>query len=265
MPANELSSAMNQLIFSHSDYDAGSGVTLANIKEGGLVEEELKAYGYYYPESLSLGWVKAFNDYRGLETTVIKDGGLDESLKNWYAYQYDESSDSFTKILVPVGSDEPVDTAPGKPEDTASQGDASKGEQAGSEQPSAAAGDVYEAIDRINAERAKAGLNELEIDSDLMEMAAVRAEEMSEVFAHTRPDGSDWKTIFGDFGWSVPNDRGENGGAGRDTAEEQVNSWMNSSGHKENILEEGITKIGVGHYYNADSEYGDYWAMITAG
>lgn len=138
-------------------------------------------------------------------------------------------------------------------------------EQRLQEAQSETTGDVYEAIRLINEERVKAGLNELEADSNLMEMAAVRAQEMSVDFSHTRLDGSDWWTIFQDYGMDPGGPGGENGGAGKDTADRQVSSWMKSTaGHKENILEKGITKIGVGYYYSKGSQYGHYWAMITA-
>lgn len=118
-------------------------------------------------------------------------------------------------------------------------------------------GDVYEAIRLINQERVKAGLNEVEIDDTLMEMANVRAKEMSEVFSHTRPDGTDCWTIFEEFGKRPPFYGGENGGAGKRTAKAQVESWMNSDGHRENILTANATVIGVGYY---DS----YWAMLLS-
>lgn len=130
-------------------------------------------------------------------------------------------------------------------------------------EPSEDAGDVYEAIRLINAERAKAGLAELTIDDDLMSMAAVRAAELPEKFDHTRPDGSDWKTVFGEFGVEVPYKRGENAGRGKDTASKQVNSWMNSSGHKANILKDNVTKIGVGYCYGDGAEKKNYWIMIV--
>lgn len=130
-------------------------------------------------------------------------------------------------------------------------------------EPSEDAGDVYEAIRLINAERAKAGLAELTIDDDLMSMAAVRADEMSEKFEHTRPDGSDWKTIFDEFGWTLPNKRGENGSAGDGAASKTVSRWMNSSGHKANILKDNVTKIGVGYYYDGSAKWKHYWTMIV--
>ena len=90
-------------------------------------------------------------------------------------------------------------------------------------EPDEEAGDVYEAIRLINAERSKAGLAELTIDSDLMDAAAKRAEEQPESFGHTRPDGSDFSTIREEFN-VTGSPICENAGRGKDTASKQVNS-----------------------------------------
>lgn len=136
-----------------------------------------------------------------------------------------------------------------------------KGSGSGS---SAATGDVYEAIDLINAERVKAKLPELEIDSELMAMAAVRASEQPVASGHTRPDGSDWKTIFDEFEIELPNKRGENAASGFPSASGVVDAWMNSSGHKANILKDNVTKIGVGYDNSAyRSTLRGHWVMIV--
>lgn len=164
-------------------------------------------------------------------------------------YTDDEDEDDHTS------SSKPTETQPeNKPTETTPEPEP---------EPDEEAGDVYEAIRLINAERTKAGLAELTIDSDLMSMAAVRAEEMSEKFEHTRPDGSDWKTIFDEFGWTLPNKRGENGSAGDGAASKTVSRWMNSSGHKANILKDNVTKIGVGYYYDSSAQWKHYWTMIV--
>lgn len=268
-PANELTAGMNQFIFSCSDFN-NSGSIIAYINGSDWGEDDLKAYGYYYPEASILGWVKAFNDYRGVETDVVVYGGLDDSLENWYGYQYDEASDSFEEVLIPVGGNGSTTSDSNKATDETASGsknegnNGSKAEESGSNKAEANdAGDVYEAIDLINAERVKAGLNELEVDEDLMEMAAVRVEEMTEVFAHTRPDGTRYTTIFEEFGWGKPSSSCENGGSGtnRASAATQVEAWMNSSGHKANILKDNVTKIGVGYAYSNGTHY---WTMLAA-
>lgn len=123
-------------------------------------------------------------------------------------------------------------------------------------------GDVYEAVRLINLERKKMGLKDLEINDTLMEAAAVRAKEQVRSFGHTRPDGSRYYTIFDEVGY----DGGygvENAGMGTNArlyAYEQVNGWMNSPGHKANILSPNEDEIGVGYYsVGANS----YWIMIT--
>lgn len=131
-------------------------------------------------------------------------------------------------------------------------------------EPDEETGDVYEAIRLINAERSKAGLAELTIDSDLMDAAAKRAEEQPESFGHTRPDGSDFSTIREEFN-VTGSPICENAGRGKDTASKQVNSWMNSAGHKANILNASITRIGVGYCYGEGSSKKHYWIMLGIG
>lgn len=129
-------------------------------------------------------------------------------------------------------------------------------------EPDEEAGDVYEAIRLINAERSKAGLAELEIDSNLMDAATTRAVETETKFEHTRPDGSDPSSLMDEFGFTGL--AGENIGRGKDTASKQVNSWMNSSGHKANILHSGATRIGVGYSYGEGAAKKHYWVMLIA-
>lgn len=130
------------------------------------------------------------------------------------------------------------------------------------------AGDVYEAIRLINAERVKAGLPELEIDSELMAIAAVRAEEISELYdiEHYRPDGRYFDSVFDDYGYAYKSGhRTENIDASRATANQVVvESWMNSPNHKANILSKVVTNIGVGYCYDANSKWKHYWVMVVA-
>ena len=121
-------------------------------------------------------------------------------------------------------------------------------------EPDEDACDVYEAIRLINAERTKAGLAELTIDDDIMSMAAVRAEEIASRYEHTRPDGRKWSTVFDDYGWELSM-RAENIYASPKSAEAAVSGWMDSSGHKANILKSNATKIGLGYYYDSESRW----------
>ncbi len=109
--------------------------------------------------------------------------------------------------------------------------------------------EAQEAIHLANRERENHGLDPLPIDDDLMELAEIRAEEIRELYSHTRPDGT-----------SVVDLRcGENLGQ-RYSAEKQVTSWMNSEGHRANILLDRYHHIGAACY---QAENGNcYWVMV---
>lgn len=111
----------------------------------------------------------------------------------------------------------------------------------------------------VNEERAKAGLNELTIDKNIESAAIVRAKEITQSFSHTRPNGSNFSTVLKEQGISYRG-AGENIAWGQTTPEEVMKAWMNSEGHRANILNSKFTKIGVGHYENAKGT--DYWAQL---
>lgn len=105
-----------------------------------------------------------------------------------------------------------------------------------------------EVIRLVNVERAKEGLSPLRPDPVLMAAAQLRASELKVSFSHTRPDGRSCMTAMNDVG-SDPYDlirSGENIALGYPTPESVVNGWMNSPGHRMNILTGAFTVIGVG-------------------
>lgn len=97
----------------------------------------------------------------------------------------------------------------------------------------------------VNAERAKAGLSPLAYYTAGQAAADTRAEEIGEVFSHTRPDGSSCFTVFEEHGLSY-RAVGENIAYGYRTAESVMEGWMNSEGHRANILNGNFTHIVVG-------------------
>ena len=119
-----------------------------------------------------------------------------------------------------------------------------------------------EVLDLVNAERAKYGLAALEMgDANLTAAAQTRAEEIATVNSHVRPDGSKCFTVLDDYG--VTDDpTGENAAWGSVSPEEVVNAWMNSAGHRANILDPEARKMGVGYYYNSSSAWGHQWIQI---
>ncbi|MBN2980254.1 serine protease [Cohnella algarum] len=101
----------------------------------------------------------------------------------------------------------------------------------------------------VNAERAKAGLGALAMDSKLSEVALAKAKDMynKNYFSHTSPTYGSPFDMMKQFGVSF-NYAGENIAKGQRTPAEVMNAWMNSSGHKANILGQNFTKIGVAYY-----------------
>jgi len=75
--------------------------------------------------------------------------------------------------------------------------------------------------------------------------AQVRAKEIKTSFSHTRPDGRSCFTALDEAGASYMG-AGENIAIGQRTPEQVVNDWMNSEGHRKNILNSNFKYIGVG-------------------
>ncbi len=101
---------------------------------------------------------------------------------------------------------------------------------------------AYEVLALVNAERKKAGLGELKMEKSLLDTAMVRAEEQAVLFSHTRPNGT---SCFSANAKMVA----ENVAIGSTTSDGVMDQWMNSSGHKANILLEKANTIGIGCYY----------------
>ncbi len=110
----------------------------------------------------------------------------------------------------------------------------------------------------VNAERAKYGLSALKVDSRVQQAAQVRAAETVRSFSHTRPNGSSFSTALTEAGVSYIRS-GENIAYGQSTPQQVVNAWMNSSGHRANILNESFTTIGVGYTVSGGTAY---WAQL---
>ena len=121
---------------------------------------------------------------------------------------------------------------------------------------------ALECFELINEEREKEGREPLELNDDLMEACRIRAEELPELFSHTRPDGSACYTVLEEVGIESYRWVGENIAAGQRTPEEAVNSWMNSSGHRANILNENYTEGALGCYRCPGTGYGIYWVQL---
>ena len=117
-----------------------------------------------------------------------------------------------------------------------------------------------EVIALVNQQRAAYGLGPVTATYELSSAAQARAVETVTLFSHTRPNGSSCFSSFPTYGVSY-RCAGENIAAGQDTPAEVVNAWMNSPGHRANILNGSFNHMGVG-CYNANTIYGIYWTQM---
>ena len=119
-----------------------------------------------------------------------------------------------------------------------------------------------EVLNLVNVERAKYGLTPLVMgDANLTAAAQKRAEEIATVNSHTRPDGSKCFTVLKEYGVTAA-PTGENAAWGSVSPQEVVDAWMQSEGHRANILNPEARAMGVGYYYNSSSTWGHQWIQI---
>ena len=121
-----------------------------------------------------------------------------------------------------------------------------------------------EVLRLVNIERKKAGLNELTMtNTNLLKAAQRRANEIAVRYnpPHTRLDGRSWSTVLAEYN-VFRRATGENMAAGYQTPAEVVEGWMNSPGHRANILDEDFNQIGIGYAYRYGTNYSHYWIQI---
>lgn len=116
-------------------------------------------------------------------------------------------------------------------------------------------------IQLVNQERAKHGLKALKANWELSRVARFKSADMRDrnYFSHTSPTyGSPFDMIKA-FGISF-NAAGENIAAGQTTPQQVMKSWMESPGHRKNILSAQFTEIGVG--YAQGGSHRHYWTQL---
>jgi uncharacterized protein YkwD len=129
--------------------------------------------------------------------------------------------------------------------------------------PLVAAAFVERVLELTNEERAKYNLKPLKLQPNLTDAAMWKAKDMATkgYFAHEDPDGRDFSDRINSFGYKAWGFVGENIAAGQITPEEVVKSWMESPGHRKNILKPQYCEIGIGFVSDSKSEYGQYWVQ----
>ena len=123
--------------------------------------------------------------------------------------------------------------------------------------------DIQRVVDLTNAERSARGRGALTIDGRLVDAAQRHSNDMAAMntLTHTGSDGSNPGQRMRDAGYPTSY-WAENAAAGYSSADDVMNGWMNSSGHRANILSSRVVHIGVAVAYAADGT--PYWTMTLA-
>jgi uncharacterized protein YkwD len=123
-----------------------------------------------------------------------------------------------------------------------------------------------EVVAMVNKEREKDGQTPVREDAILSGAADERAGELIVSFSHTRPDGEQWNAILPLYGIGGMGSGGENISMGSSPAvagpQETMARWMNSSGHRANILDPSFSRIGIGIARTGESIY---WVQLFLG
>lgn len=117
-------------------------------------------------------------------------------------------------------------------------------------------------LELVNEERAKEGLEPLAFNDVLQKAADIRAAETVELFSHTRPDGGDCFSVISDSDRQLFTKLGENIAAGASDAVSVMQAWMDSEGHRSNIMNPDFDSIGIGYVYDPEAPYTHYWVQL---
>ncbi|WP_337033043.1 CAP domain-containing protein [Paenibacillus illinoisensis] len=234
------------------------------------------AVGIMLPASASAAEVSTYKatikltDATSLKTLLekwMKDNGITVSngqVVKQPAAQPETTKPETTKPSQPTQEEKPAAAPTKKPENSSNSGNANNTGNTGnntsnSGNESAQSDFAAQVVKLVNAERAKAGLGALASDALLDKVALAKAKDMSNnnYFDHQSPTYGSPFDMMKQFGVTYSY-AGENIAKGQKTPQEVVTAWMNSEGHRANILSKNFTQIGVG-YYNG------YWAQEFIG
>jgi uncharacterized YkwD family protein len=211
-------------------------------QSGNINYDQINSYLQKYLKDYQIDW-------ESLNTTPPKDQQADQQVNKPEA----EKQPQQPTAPAPEQPVQPKPTAPVQEQPTKpSEGTSTSSQVSAYEQ---------QVVDLTNQERAKQGLPALKLDTELSKVAKEKSLDMknNRYFSHTSPNYGSPFDMMKQFGISY-RAAGENIAMGQRSPEEVVNAWMNSEGHRKNILSSSFTHIGVGHV--AD---GNYWTQMFIG
>lgn len=220
----------------------------------------------------SIDWSKFFtkNCPNDTSSNVGKNCGLpncptDSESCNVTSCSSDESACDLTSCDQGSSSSEASSSEPSSSSSEASSSETASSEVSSSEASSSQADDQIESAYRdfqkqvitlVNKERAAHGLSALKENAELDKVATLKSEDMAKLnyFSHTSPTYGSPFEMLSQFGITYTA-AGENIAMGQPTPESVMDAWMNSEGHRANILNSNYTEIGVGIAKNANGQY----------
>ncbi|KMT20991.1 CAP domain-containing protein [Clostridium cylindrosporum] len=162
---------------------------------------------------------------------------------------------------VETPAQKPAETPAQKPAETPAQKPAETPAQKPAETPASSVSALEAEVGRlVNVERQKAGLKPLTLDTTLSNGARAKSQDMADknYFDHNSPTYGSPFDMMKKFGISYSS-AGENIAMGQPTAQEVMTDWMNSPGHRANILSAKFGKIGVGYVIKNGTPYWTQW------
>ncbi|WP_404403371.1 CAP domain-containing protein [Jeotgalibacillus malaysiensis] len=175
------------------------------------------------------------------------------------------SEEETAKQPVEVNTEDDTNTAAEEPVQESNEPENETETETETTQPAASDDEIgnFEAqvIELTNQERSKYGLPALSADPELSAVAEEKSADMArnQYFSHTSPTYGSPFDMMKTYGIDYRS-AGENIAMGQQTPEQVVTAWMNSEGHRQNILSTSYTHIGVG--YVGD---GNYWTQMFIG
>lgn len=124
----------------------------------------------------------------------------------------------------------------------------------------------WEVLKETNKRRYNGGKEGLSLFVSLQKAAHKRSTEIASHFSHTRPNGESCFSVLEDF--KIPySAAGENIAAGQSSPQAVVEAWMNSTGHRANIMSQycEYSHLGAGYKYSGDNTYKKYWVQLFVG
>lgn len=213
-------------------------------------------YTYKYTTSYNYSYSSPVRYYNTTNTYSLH---YDQATGKYYLQQKPSTGTWKPTPVTPDVPSKPVE--PAKPTKPVEQ---PKPEQPAPTKPVGSTQFEQKVVELVNQERVQAGLKPLVHDGQLSQVAKLKSEDMRDkkYFSHTSPTYGSPFDMLKQQGVSYRT-AGENIAAGQNSPEQVVQAWMNSPGHKANILNSQYNYIGVG--YASGGSYGHYWTQMFIG